>query len=132
MYKNKLFALFSLYLLLVAAVGCGKNVRLGGRVTFDDGTPLNFGTVAFVTETYQAEGVIQSDGTYILGSTYENDGLAPGIYKVFILGSEDTSGDIAISRVASEYCDRRSTPITHEVSRHSSPKFDFQVKRPRK
>lgn len=117
-------------LCLLCAAGCGKNVQLGGQVTFEDGMPVSFGRVVFATDTFQAEGDIQEDGSYRLGSLKENDGLPPGTYKVFLLGTEDSSGDVEKSRVALEFCSRKLTPLTCDVSKSGAKTYDFQVERP--
>lgn len=129
MNRNRLPIILLLGLSCLIA-GCGKNVHLGGRVTFEDGTPLTFGKVTFATETFQAEGVIQQNGEYRLGSLHEHDGIPPGTYKVFLLGTEDTSGDVGRSRVAQNFCDRQLTPLQFEVSKNGPKTFDFQVSKP--
>ncbi|HBT78592.1 MAG TPA: hypothetical protein DEB39_17100 [Planctomycetaceae bacterium] len=118
------------FCLVCVIAGCGKNIRLGGLVTFEDGTPVPFGKVVFATDTFQAEGELQKDGSYRLGSLNENDGLPPGTYKVFLLGTEDTSGDTGKSRVAPEFCSRKQTPLTCEVSKSGARTYDFQVNKP--
>ena len=72
---------------LVVLGGCGKNVKVTGKVTFEDGEPLTLGRVCFQTDTMFADGPLQSDGTYTLGSLGENTGLPKGTYQVFISGA---------------------------------------------
>jgi hypothetical protein len=81
--KNCLF--FGLSLTLLMLTGCGNNVRLGGKVTFTDGTPLGIGIVCFEKESepYLARATIKTDGTYVVGSLSENDGLPAGKYRVY-------------------------------------------------
>ena len=71
----------------VFLVGCGQNVKVTGKVTFEDGEPLTRGRVCFQTETFYADGPLQPDGTYTLGSTGENTGLPKGTYQVSITGA---------------------------------------------
>jgi len=81
------FLLFGLLGCLVVLGGCSKNVRVTGKVTFEDGEPLTEGRVCFQTETMFADGPLQPDGTYTLGSLGENTGLPKGTYQVFIAGA---------------------------------------------
>jgi len=73
---------------LLLAAGCGSNVKVTGKVTFEDGQPLAKGRVCFQTDKFFADGPIQKDGTYTLGSVGENTGLPKGTYQVFIAGAE--------------------------------------------
>ena len=71
-------------LICLVVVGCGKNKRLTGKVTFTDGKPATCGIVIFRTDTFMAKGEIKSDGTYKLSSEKENDGIPPGEYQVYV------------------------------------------------
>lgn len=71
---------------LLALSGCGSDDFLGGKVTFEDGTPLTQGTVCFVRDGFIARSAIQSDGTYLIGSR-KSGGLPPGIYRIYIAGA---------------------------------------------
>lgn len=67
--------------------GCGSQEQLRGRVTFEDGSPLELGTVCFLREGYLARGIIQPDGSYVVGSEAASDGLPAGTYQVYIDGA---------------------------------------------
>jgi len=76
----------------VFMLGCSDNLPLGGKVTFsDDGSPVTTGAVFFTTPTFEAQGSIKSDGTYVVGSTGLADGLPRGTYQVSIRGAEDVT-----------------------------------------
>jgi hypothetical protein len=79
--------LLSVAVLLVVA-GCSNKVPLRGTVTFDDGEPLTHGAVFFQSEKLSAHGVIQSDGTYTVGTDKTTDGIPRGTYQVFLAGTE--------------------------------------------
>jgi len=78
--------LLCLLICVVAVVGCGKNKRLVGKVTFDDGEPAPNGMVIFRTDTFVSKGEIQPNGSYKMGSEKENNGIPPGEYQVFVTG----------------------------------------------
>ena len=84
---RKGFMLTGFWVYLVVLTGCGSNVQVTGKVTFEDGTPLTLGRVCFQTETMFADGPLKEDGTYTLGSQGENTGLPRGTYQVFISGA---------------------------------------------
>jgi len=77
---------------LFSIVGCGTNVSMKGKVTFEDGTPLTMGMVIVENQSTMARGEIQSNGSYVIGSLSKRDGLAPGEYKVYITGAAKEIG----------------------------------------
>lgn len=80
----KKFCFLSIFVLFVFT-GCGGGgVNVSGKVTFEDGTPLTMGEVAFQTASFIATGLIQPDGTYTLGSLKAGDGVPKGTYNVTV------------------------------------------------
>ena len=74
--------------------GCSDKVQLKGKVTFsDNGEPLKKGTVIFESDTFMSRGSIQSDGTFVVGSMGEKDGIPKGDYRITIIGAMDTIED---------------------------------------
>jgi len=74
---------------LLALTGCGNRLYpVRGTVTLEDGTPITKGMI--ICERFEggpavsAQGPIQPDGTYRLGTTKPGDGLPPGKYRVLI------------------------------------------------
>lgn len=57
------------------------------------GKPLTSGTIIFTPSEkgQQAQGVIGSDGTFVLGTLKENDGACPGKYRVSFFVSNQSS-----------------------------------------
>ena len=88
----KIHTLFVLSVVLCVMIlsGCGgKNQRLSGKVTFsDDGTPVPHGAIFFTDGQFMSQGVIKSDGTYVVGTKEKTDGIPPGTYKVYFAGVE--------------------------------------------
>src|SRR5262245_36248355 len=69
--------------------GCGDRLYpVRGTVTLDDGTPVTKGMI--ICERFEggpavsAQGAIQPDGTFRLGTTKPGDGLPVGKYRVLI------------------------------------------------
>ena len=137
--KNSSYGLSVIALLvLFCAVGCGDKVQLRGTVTFsDDGSPLTVGTVIFSTETLEARGELQADGTYTLSSDRAGDGLPPGKYQVYIrdayqyerVGPVDNPTDVPVPQIHSKYSNPESSGIEVDVS-SSLKTYDFKVDRP--
>ena len=84
MHRRTLTSLF-LMALILTAVGCGDKVPMRGKVTFsDDGSPLTVGMVTFSSGSILARGHLKPDGTYVIGTDTEKDGLPKGTYIVSI------------------------------------------------
>ncbi|MDR1963644.1 MAG: hypothetical protein LBQ50_07685 [Planctomycetaceae bacterium] len=133
MMKTNLFLGLSLTLLLFS--GCGDKVGLGGKVTFsDDGSPLVTGTVCFETDTYLARGTLKPDGSYVVGSLSEKDGLPPGNYRVYISGAEKEIGQdregMAIMEplIDAKFASGSTSELSLEVT-SSTKTFDIKVDR---
>ena len=131
------FSLIAL-LVLLCAVGCSDKIKLGGTVTFsDDGSPLTAGTVIFSTDTLEARGDIQADGTYKMSSDVAGDGLPPGKYKVYIrdaykyerVGPADNPTDNVVTLIHSKHTSPDTSGLEVDVS-SSLKTYDFKVDRP--
>jgi len=77
---------FPLFFIIFFIVGCGQP-PLKGNVTFEDGSPLTSGMVVFDNGASMSRAPIQSDGTFIVGTNKEKDGISPGTYRVYITGA---------------------------------------------
>ena len=130
--------------------GCGNQQKLGGKVTFADGSPLKTGTIFFSNDSFLGRAFIHSDGTYDVGSFAEKDGLPPGKYKVYITGAVEVTGttkrkettvgedgksrtieieeEILSSLIADKYANRDTTPLEVEVP--GDRVYHIQVEKP--
>ena len=114
--------------------GCGgTNDHLEGKVSFEDGTPLNLGSVCFLREGFLARGEIQSDGSYVVGSLESDDGLPPGTYQVYIDGAEvenprSPSGVSAV--IAKELTSPQTSGLSVTIP-HEGRTFDIKVSEPK-
>jgi hypothetical protein len=80
---------------LLLCVGCGQNVTVIGKVTFeDDGSPLSQGMVIFQSGSVQSKAPIEADGSYQVGTLKTGDGIPRGTYQVYITGAVE-SGKIS-------------------------------------
>jgi hypothetical protein len=71
-------------------VGCGSQPQtfpVHGRVVFEDGTPVRFGSIETlsVDQRVNARGTIGPDGTFSLTTYENNDGAVPGEHRVAII-----------------------------------------------
>ena len=128
--KNSIFLGLSLALLMLA--GCGDKVGLGGKVTMEDGSPLGTGTVCFETDTYLARGTLKPDGSYVVGSLSEKDGLPAGTYRVYVSGAEKQIGQdkegmpIFEPLIDEKFASGTTSGLTLTVP-VAGGKFDFKV-----
>jgi hypothetical protein len=129
--KNTLFYLVFTSFLFLFFAGCGSNhVGLSGKVTYTDGTPLTVGKVCFVTDTFSAYGTLQKDGTYVVGSLSENDGLPKGNYRVYINGASKLISESeemeTESLIDEKYANSETSGLTVEIPTPNG-KFDITV-----
>ncbi|MCL2005681.1 MAG: hypothetical protein FWG73_05900 [Planctomycetaceae bacterium] len=123
----------------VFLLGCADRQPLGGTVTFsDNGEPVPFGVVEFSTDTFRADGAIQSDGTYIIGTDTLTDGIPKGMYSILVRVDEDetiqrpdgTLNSITRSLIHTKYNNPMTSGLTHEVDGSRTARtFDIQVYR---
>jgi len=135
--KYNLFAL----LILVLCVGCSGNVPLQGNVFDEDGNPITVGIVNFVSDQGLSRATIQPDGSYVVGTLSERDGLPPGTYRVYVTGAEiavAATGPVRMDvmgrpmqqlpgfrqLVATQYTTEATTPLTVEIP---APRNRFDV-----
>ena len=135
MMKNSTLFVLSFSLLILS--GCSDKVGLNGKVVFsDDGSQLTTGTVCFETDTYLSRGELKPDGTFVLGSLKESDGLPPGKYRVYISDAENVTVRNGIesyeSMIDEKYTSARTSGIEIDVARSMKPveiKVDRVVKK---
>jgi hypothetical protein len=74
---------------LACFLGCGggETCEVTGTVKLKNGTPLPRGRIIFTGGPAGANGRIQEDGSFTMGTYEEDDGAKPGTYKVVIVGA---------------------------------------------
>ena len=123
-------------ILAIAFIGCSQNVPLSGKVTFsDDGSPVPFGNVFFMTPTTVAQAGIREDGTYTVGSMKETDGMPRGEYKVYLVVEQLTTREVGgqsenvyTSLIDSKHTNPETSGLTFTADGKTRT-FDIQVDR---
>jgi hypothetical protein len=118
--------------LLGTCSGCGTSVGAGaplipvkGKVTYK-GKPLSQGTVTFESQDSgkRARGKLQADGTFVMSTYKDGDGVAAGAYTVIITGVDKT---LAKDRAFKQYMFRSYGALTAEVTPDHT-EFPFDLK----
>lgn len=75
----------------VLCSGCGQKqpptYPARGRVSFSDGKPVMLGTVELLSADgkWNAQGTIQPDGTFVLGTFASDDGAVEGTHQAIVM-----------------------------------------------
>ncbi|MDR0870610.1 MAG: hypothetical protein LBN39_07435 [Planctomycetaceae bacterium] len=123
-------------------IGCGqRTVPLKGTVTYaDDGSPVPFGIVHFDSASSRSKATIKEDGTFVVGTMKDTDGIFPGTYDVSIVGAEKPgtgkSDDPmvpppAIPLIDPKYENATTSGLTLSVD-GKTKNYDIKVERPKK
>ena len=117
------------FLLLLILAGCSQNIKITGKVQFDDGEPVSFGAVVFETSKNSFTGKLDQQGHYAVGDTGDGAGIPPGDYTVWLSGT-------ALQRVSAakgnkgdgenEGFESEETPRVHP--KHTSPQSPDALK----
>jgi hypothetical protein len=119
-------------LLLSCASGCGARgagtlpelIPVKGKVTFK-GQPLDMGIVHFEPDDYgrPATGKLQPDGTFVLSTLKEGDGVVAGHHRVSITGTNAKSKSLALPK---KYANGMTSKLEADVSTDKS-EFTFDI-----
>ncbi|MDR3232919.1 MAG: hypothetical protein LBT46_04530 [Planctomycetaceae bacterium] len=127
--------LITITLLFFATItaGCGSGVRVGGKITLEDGTPLDKGAVVFDNGKLNFRGQVMPDGSYQLGVTRDAQKIPAGNYKVWIANTLETENygreySIYFNTIAGEYMGLDTSPLSAAVLPGGSQVFDFTLK----
>jgi hypothetical protein len=134
-HQTDSFRAFGLPILALAllgpCIGCGANgagtmpslVPVTGKVTFK-GQPLTVGTVRFEPDDYgrPATGKLQPDGTFVLTTLTDGDGVVAGHHRVSIIGTDPK----AKPAVPKKFADGASSKFVADVSAENK-EFTFAI-----
>lgn len=119
---------FAVGFLVLSLAGCSDLQPVTGKVVYDDGIPVQGGSVTFNSKDkgLNASGEISPDGTFTLAFN-GTKGAPPGQYKVVVVGKDTGYGNPPA--VDDVFGDPVNTPLTQEIT---SGKNDLTVtvKRP--
>jgi hypothetical protein len=120
---RQILGVMALLFLSAVAPGCGSGrYPVTGRVTYEDGSPVEEGTVIGEAEVngkaVGVQGNIEKDGSFRLGGEKAGDGAFPGHYRVLVMpralgDSEKAEGKIPA--VDGKYGKYETSGITFEV-----------------
>ena len=124
--------------LVVCTCGCSSGrYTVTGRVTYEDGSPVEAGTVigeATVNgKLVGVQGNIASDGTFCWGSDRAGDGALPGSYRVLIMPVALGDAELAEGKqpaFGGKYTKYETSGITFEVKPESNV-LNITVARPK-
>jgi len=124
--------LITLAVLLVGPCwGCGPGegsapalLPVKGKVTYK-GQPLSKGVIQFEPDGYgrMATGQLQSDGTFVLGTFKERDGVVAGHHRVWITGVDKS---VAKDRAFRKYGASSEQGLSADVSDEKT-EFNFDL-----
>jgi hypothetical protein len=119
--------------LLAASWGCGAAgqgalpslIPIKGKITYK-GQALTTGFVRFKPDGSGriASGQLQSDGTYVLSTLQQSDGVVAGSYRVYIA---DPDKKLASDRTFKKYLQANNSKLTADVTPEST-EFNFDLK----
>jgi hypothetical protein len=101
--------------------GCGQ-IKVSGKVTFADGTPLSTGKVIFenATDSYTAQ--IHEDGTFSLGTLTDGTGIPADKYNVAVFAAEKISQEVN-SLSAKKPIAKPTKPLVRRTPKKPNIKF---------
>ena len=131
-------AFLAISVLALGVAGCGQRLYpVHGSVVLDDGTPVTKGMVIFERveggEPVTAQGAIEPDGTYQLGTTKPGDGVPPGKYRVLInpIDTSDAPDEQKVLPFDIKYLKFETSGLELEV-KSGSTEFPIKVTRSKK
>lgn len=138
--SRRVLGAFFLLCFASTLAGCWqpRQVKVTGRVTFSDGTPLTYGQVCFSDGYYLGRGDLDENGEYELRIFRKNDGIPPGVYQAYITCAIRLEGDDSrtgrfnqglaklVMLIDRQYTTERTSDWVCEVDKKHK-RFDFTV-----
>jgi hypothetical protein len=133
----RVFASALLLFAIITLPGCGSGVAISGTVVYDDGTPVEEGTVIGELESggkSTVQGEIRN-GSFSLGTAKPGDGVTPGVYKIMIVGRALGDSELAAGKkpaIAGKYGKFESSGLKIDASAGAKKDVKLVVSRPGK
>lgn len=126
------------FILLLVASGCGSGrYPVTGRVTYEDGSPVDGGTVIGEAtvggKQVGVQGRIEKDGTFTLGADKPGDGALPGEYRIIITPVALGDSELAAGKrpgVSGKYGKYETSGLTFEVKPQKKNELNIIVTKP--
>lgn len=128
----------SVFFLLLSTVGCSSGYYpVTGKVTYPDGSPMVEGTVIAETTTadgklVSVQGIIEKDGSFVMGTKSAGDGVLPGKYRAMVMPPGLGDAELAegkLPAVDSKFGSFDSSGLSFEANQGPT-KVEFKVTRP--
>ena len=124
--------------LTILAAGCGSGrYPVSGRVTYEDGTPVEAGTVigeaTVEGKAISVQGNIGNDGTFKWGTERAGDGATPGQYRVIVMPVPLADSELAEGKqpaVDGKFGKFETSGLTFEVKPQKN-ELNIKVTRPK-
>jgi len=120
------------FLVLAACWGCGPAagtppslIAVKGKVTYKN-KPVTTGVIQFEPDGgfgRPASGKLQSDGTFVLTTLKDGDGVVAGHHRVFITGVDKS---LSKNSAFKKYASPNTSKLTAEVSEEKT-EFTFDI-----
>jgi hypothetical protein len=131
--RSRTLGLFVLTLLCTGSIwGCGAGtgaapalIAVKGRVTYN-GQPVTKGRIKFQPDGYgrNAHGDLQPDGTFVLATDKEGDGVIAGHHRISLVGLDPK---LAKDKKLQKYSSPSTSRLTADVSPETT-EFPFDLK----
>ncbi len=116
---------------LLMAIGCGSADRaeVSGKVTRADGSPLVGARVIARADATgkSANGLTDSDGSYVLSMIEPGDGVPAGEYKASIIEYRGSGDNMRPASISSKYANPDESGLAFAVSGGEEKVFDVVV-----
>jgi hypothetical protein len=116
---------YILIILFLFLTGCGQ-IKVSGKVTFPDGSPLTTGRVLFDDGKNNYSGMIQNDGSFSVGMLKDGQGIPRGKYNVAIVDAitEEFPGPgvppIVAYLIASKFRSPRTSGLEYDIQKKTT------------
>lgn len=127
-----------LFVLLLSTVGCSSGYYpVTGKVTYPDGSPVVEGTVIAETKTadgklVSVQGIIEKDGSFMMGTKSAGDGVLPGKYRAMVMPPGLGDAELAegkLPAVDSKFGSFDTSGLSFEATQGPT-NVEFKVTRP--
>jgi len=129
----------------ISSSSCSDVIKVHGKVTYPDGTPVTHGCVTFECGQELALGMLDKSGNYRLGRFKDGDGIKPGSYSIWLTGTNiteaqspeamrsgfnTTTSSTTTATVHKKFTSKATSNLTFEAKPGGPKTFNFVVEKP--